>query len=74
MACLLWSCGKKKADDPMGDNGRTQRTENLLYHLKEISSKGYLFGQQDATLMVKDGLTTVLVLTSKPSVEICLPW
>lgn len=50
LACLLWSCGKKKADDPMGDNGRTQRTENLLYHLKEISSKGYLFGQQDATL------------------------
>ena len=50
LACLLWSCGKKKADDPMGDNGRTQRTENLLYHLTEISSRGYLFGQQDATL------------------------
>lgn len=44
---VLW---QEKADDPMGDNGRTQRTENLLYHLKEISSKGYLFGQQDATL------------------------
>lgn len=43
-------CGKKKADDPMGDNGRTQRTENLLVKLSDITSNGYLFGQQDATL------------------------
>lgn len=50
LVCLLFSCGKKKADDPMGDNGRTQRTENLLNNLKEISVKGYLIGQQDATL------------------------
>ena len=50
MACLLFSCGKKKADDPMGDNGRTKRTENLLYHLSDITKQGYLFGHQDATL------------------------
>ena len=34
----------------MGDNGRTQRTENLLVKLSDITSSGYLFGQQDATL------------------------
>ena len=49
-ACLFFSCGKKKADDPMGDNGRTKRTENLLAHLSDIPRQGYLFGQQDATL------------------------
>lgn len=48
--CCLFSCGKKKADDPMGDNGRTKRTENLLNNLKEITAQGYLFGHQDATL------------------------
>lgn len=50
LACLFFSCGKKKADDPMGDNGRTKRTENLLTHLSDITKQGYLFGQQDATL------------------------
>lgn len=54
IACLilscLFSCGKKKADDPMGDNGRTKRTENLLNNLKDITTQGYLFGHQDATL------------------------
>lgn len=50
MACLLFSCGKKKADDPMGDNGRTKRTENLLVKLSDITKQGYLFGHQDATL------------------------
>ena len=48
--CSLFSCGKKKADDPMGENGRTKRTENLLENLKVNSAKGYLFGHQDATL------------------------
>ena len=48
--CLLFSCGKKKADDPMGENGRTKRTENLLAHLDSITQKGFLFGHQDATL------------------------
>lgn len=44
------SCGKKKADDPLADSGRTQRTENLLENLKELPAKGYMFGHQDATL------------------------
>ena len=48
--CSLFSCGKKKADDPMGENGRTKRTENLLENLKVNAAKGYLFGHQDATL------------------------
>lgn len=47
---LLFSCGKKKADDPMGENGHTQRTENLLANLTNNAVKGYLFGHQDATL------------------------
>lgn len=46
----LISCGKKKASDPLADTGRTQRTENLLINLREITAKGYLFGHQDATL------------------------
>lgn len=50
LVCCLFSCGKKKADDPMGDNGHTKRTENLLSNLSDISAKGYLFGHQDATL------------------------
>ena len=50
LVCCLVSCGKKKADDPMGDNGHTKRTENLLSNLSDISAKGYLFGHQDATL------------------------
>ncbi len=49
-ACLFFSCGKKKANDPLGDNGRTKRTENLLAHLASNATKGFLFGQQDATL------------------------
>lgn len=50
LACLFFSCGKKNANDPMGENGRTQRTENLLSHLSDLPRQGYLFGQQDATL------------------------
>ena len=50
MACLFFSCGKKKANDPLGDNGRTKRTENLLAHLSSNASRGFLFGQQDATV------------------------
>ena len=47
------SCGSNqhKADDPLADSGRTQRTENLLMNLKELGDSGvYLFGHQDATL------------------------
>lgn len=47
---ILASCGKKKADDPLADTGRTQRTENLLANLKSIAQKGYLVGHQDATV------------------------
>ena len=47
------SCGSNqhKADDPLADTGRTQRTENLLANLKQLGDSGvYLFGHQDATL------------------------
>ena len=37
-ALLTAACGnnEKKADDPLADSGRTQRTENLLENLKAI--------------------------------------
>ena len=44
---LTMSCSKKKADDPLAESGRTQRTENLLAHLHAISANGYLIGHQD---------------------------
>ena len=44
---LTISCSKKKADDPIAESGRTQRTENLLAHLHAISANGYLIGHQD---------------------------
>ena len=44
---LTISCSKKKADDPLAESGRTQRTENLLANLREISANGYLVGHQD---------------------------
>ena len=47
---LTASCDKKKADDPLADTGRTQRTENLLANLKAKAEKGYLVGHQDATV------------------------
>lgn len=47
---VIMSCGKKKANDPLADTGRTQRTEKLLEKLRDISTNGYLFGHQDATL------------------------
>ena len=37
---LTMSCSKKKADDPLAESGRTQRTENMLANLREISAKG----------------------------------
>lgn len=49
-ACLFFSCGKKKAQDALGESGRTKRTERLLAHLSSTASRGFLFGQQDATL------------------------
>lgn len=47
---VVLSCGKKKADDPLADTGRTQRTENLLNNLKKLSAEGYLVGHQDDTV------------------------
>ena len=47
---LTASCDKKKADDPLAESGRTQRTENLLANLKASAEKGYLVGHQDATV------------------------
>ncbi len=52
-AILVMSCSSKsqKADDPLADSGRTQRTENLLANLKAWGdSTVYLFGQHDATV------------------------
>ena len=47
---MQYGCGHKKASDPLADSGRTQRTENLLLNLDSIAERGYLCGQQDATL------------------------
>lgn len=50
---VIASCGgnKHKADDPLADSGRTQRTENLLSNLKQLGDSAvYLFGHQDDTL------------------------
>ena len=52
-AILVMSCSSKsqKADDPLADSGRTQRTENLLTNLIALGdSSVYLFGQHDATM------------------------
>ena len=50
-ALAMFSCGKKdKADDPLAESGRTQRTENLLSNLKKLSAEGYLVGHQDGTV------------------------
>lgn len=44
------SCRRHKADDPLADTGRTQRTENLLSNLKRTAAQGYLFGHQDSPM------------------------
>ena len=53
-ALVIASCGgnQRKADDPLADSGRTQRTENLLSNLKAWGdSTVYLFGHQDDTIL-----------------------
>ncbi len=45
---LIVSCGKHKADDPLAESGRTQRTENLLQNMIRQSAQGYMFGHQDS--------------------------
>lgn len=52
-ALVLASCGgnQQKADDPLADSGRTQRTENLLSNLKVLGDSAvYLFGHHDDTV------------------------
>jgi len=48
---LLTACERKhQADDPLGDSGKTQRTENLLSNLTALGNSGvYLFGHHDDT-------------------------
>ena len=51
IALALLSCsGNKKADDPMADSGRTQRTENLLQNLTSLADSAYMFGHHDDTV------------------------
>ncbi len=51
IAFALLSCsGNKKADDPMADSGRTQRTENLLQNLTSLADSAYMFGHHDDTV------------------------
>ena len=52
-ALVFASCGgnQHKAEDPLADSGRTQRTENLLANLKVLGDSGaYLFGHHDDTV------------------------
>lgn len=50
VALAVVSCKKNKADDPLADTGRTQRTENLLANLKRMAADGYMFGHQDSPM------------------------
>lgn len=52
-ALVIASCGgnQHKAEDPLADSGRTQRTENLLSNLKALGDSAvYLFGHHDDTV------------------------
>lgn len=52
-ALAIASCGGnvRKADDPLADSGRTQRTENLMGSLSALGdSSAYLIGHQNATV------------------------
>jgi len=49
-ALAIVSCKKYKANDPIADTGRTQRTENLLASLKRTAVQGYMFGHQDSPM------------------------
>ena len=45
------SCAKRYPNDPMGESGHTQRTENLLANMaQQADTAGYMFGHQDATV------------------------
>lgn len=48
---VMAACGKSHPNDPLGESGRTQRTENLLANMSsQADSAGYMFGHQDATV------------------------
>ncbi|MBQ0021927.1 MAG: beta-mannosidase [Prevotellaceae bacterium] len=49
LGLLTVSCNSNQQDnDPMAETGRTQRTENLLASLKELSAQDkFMFGHQD---------------------------
>ena len=52
-ATLMVGCNNRngKADDPLAESGRTQRTENLLENLKAQGDSGvYMFGHHDDTV------------------------
>ena len=51
-ALLIAACGNKnKASDPIGNSGRTERTENLLHNLIAQGDSGvYMFGHHDDTV------------------------
>lgn len=49
--CITACHGNHKADDPLADSGRTQRTENLLNNLIALGDSGvYMFGHHDDTV------------------------
>lgn len=49
---LFMGCNdNNRAEDPLADSGRTQRTETLLTNLKQLGdSSVYLFGHHDDTV------------------------
>jgi hypothetical protein len=51
-AMLFMGCNdNNRAEDPLADSGRTQRTETLLTNLKQLGdSSVYLFGHHDDTV------------------------
>ena len=46
---MITACGRNgKADDPIGESGKTVRTENMLANLKAQADSGvYMFGHHD---------------------------
>lgn len=47
----ITSCkDSSKAEDPIGESGKTIRTENLLANIKKLSETGYMFGHHDDTV------------------------
>ncbi len=48
---IMVSCkDNSKADDPIGESGKTVRTEYLLSNMAKLSNDGYMFGHHDDTV------------------------